>query len=482
MSNYKTVFFTLGILQIILGIFMIIPIIIQFIFNELDASFISASLISIVFGILFFLSNIDHDKKLNLPQAFVLTALSWICIAAFGSLPFFFSNLEMSLTDSFFESMSGITTTGSTVINNLNEAPKSILFWRAILQWLGGIGIILMAITLMPIMNVGGMQIFKVSSNDTAEKILPKFKEVSNRLIIIYSSLTVLCAIFYNSFGMGFFDSLTHSMTTIATGGFSNYNESLGYFDSYLIETTSIIFIILGSIPFITYIKFLNGNKKIFFNDTQIKTFIKIIIFSIILIFIYLSASKENFLEFNLRSISFNVISILTGTGYVTKDFNQWGDFPIVFFLALMFIGGCAGSTACGIKIFRIQLLGLFLINQIKKVIYPRGVFVIKYEKNNIDDKFMASVISFIYLYIIIFFLLTSILSLTGLDFITAISGAATSISNVGPGLGDVIGPNGNFSSLSNVSKWTLSAGMILGRLELFAILVLFVPSFWRKF
>tara|TARA_B100000686_G_scaffold228509_1_gene235881 strand:- start:136 stop:981 length:846 start_codon:yes stop_codon:yes gene_type:complete len=281
---------------------------------------------------------------------------------------------------------------------------------------------------------------------------------------------------------MGIFDSVTHSMTTIATGGFSNYNESLGYFDSYLIEITSIIFIILGSIPFITYIKFLNGDKKIFISDTQINTFIKIIIISIILIFIYLLITKSNSVEFNLRSISFNVISILTGTGYVTKDFNQWGEFPIVFFLILMFIGGCAGSTACGIKIFRIQLLGLFLINQIKKVIYPRGVFVIKYEKNNIDDKFMASVISFIYLYIIIFFILTSILSLTGLDFITAISGAATSISNVGPGLGEIIGPNGNFSTLSNVSKWTLSAGMILGRLELFAILVLFVPSFWRKF
>tara|TARA_B100000427_G_scaffold64938_1_gene51519 strand:- start:128 stop:1576 length:1449 start_codon:yes stop_codon:yes gene_type:complete len=482
MSNYKTVFFTLGILQIILGIFMIIPIIIQFIFNEIDASFIGGSLISIVFGVLFFLSNIDHDKKLNLSQAFLLTALSWITIAIFGSLPFLFSDLEMTLTDSFFESMSGITTTGSTVINNLNEAPKSILFWRATLQWLGGIGIILMAITLMPIMNVGGMQIFKVSSIDTAEKILPKFREVSNRLIIIYSCLTILCASFYKFFGMNFFDSLTHSMTTIATGGFSNYNESLGYFDNPLIEITSIIFIILGSIPFITYIKFLNGEKKIFFSDTQIKTFIKIIVFSILFIFIYLLLNKDKFLEFSLRSISFNVISILTGTGYVTKDFNQWGDFPIVFFLVLMFIGGCAGSTACGIKIFRIQLLGLFLINQIKKVIYPRGVFVIKYEKNNIDDKFMASVISFIYLYIIIFFLLTSILSLTGLDFITSISGAATSISNVGPGLGDIIGPNGNFSSLSNVSKWALSAGMILGRLELFAILVLFVPSFWRKF
>ena len=190
----------------------------------------------------------------------------------------------------------------------------------------------------------------------------------------------------------------------------------------------------------------------------------------------------ESSLLDKIRISSFNVISILSGTGYVTDDFGLWGKFSLIFFLLLMFIGGCAGSTACGIKIFRIQLLGLFLINQIKKIIYPRGVFVIKYEKNNIDDKFMASVISFIYLYIIIFFILTSILSLTGLDFITAISGAATSLSNVGPGLGDIIGPNGNFSSLSNVSKWALSAGMILGRLELFAILVLFVPSFWRKF
>ena len=277
MSNYKTVFFTLGVLQIILGVSMIIPIIIQFIYRDLDASFISAGIISVVFGILFFLSNLDHNKKLNLQQAFLLTALSWISIAIFGALPFIFSNLELSITDSFFESMSGITTTGSTIMVNLDDAPKAILLWRAMLQWLGGVGIILMAITLMPIMNVGGMQLFKVSSNDTAEKILPKSKQISIRLIIIYSSLTFLCAFFYKIFGMGFFDSLTHSMTTIATGGFSNYNESIGYFDSFLIEITSMIFILLGSIPFIAYIKFLNGDRKIFFSDTQIKTFFKII-------------------------------------------------------------------------------------------------------------------------------------------------------------------------------------------------------------
>ena len=254
MSNYKTVFFTLGVLQVILGLAMIIPVIIQFIYNELDSSFISSGIITIIFGILFLLSNLDHDKKLNLPQAFLLTALSWLSIAVFGSLPFIFSDLNLNVTDAFFESMSGITTTGSTVIVNLDIAPKSILLWRAILQWLGGIGIIVMAITLMPIMNVGGMQLFKVSSNDNAEKILPKSKEISLRLIIIYSALTFLCAFFYKVFGMNFFDSLTHSMTTIATGGFSNYNESIGHFNSSLIETTSMVFILLGSIPFIAYI------------------------------------------------------------------------------------------------------------------------------------------------------------------------------------------------------------------------------------
>ena len=480
MPNYKTVFFTLGVLQIILGISMIIPIIFQIVFNELDSSFIGAGIITVVFGILFFLSNIDHQKKLNLQQAFLLTALSWLSIAIFGSLPFIFSSLELSITDAFFESMSGITTTGSTIITNLNESPKGILVWRAILQWLGGIGIIVMAITLMPIMNVGGMQLFKISSNDASEKILPKSKEISLRLIIIYFVLTFLCASFYKFFGMNVFDSLTHSMTTIATGGFSNYNESIGYFNNASIELTAIIFIILGSIPFISYIKFLSGNKKIFIQDAQIRTFLKIILVSILIISIYLVFAYETISFKIFRQISFNVVSILTGTGYVTHQFDKWGSFPLIFFLILMFIGGCAGSTACGIKIFRIKILFTFLKNELKKIIYPRGIFIIKYDNNNLDDKFMSSIISFIYLYITIFFIITALLSLSGLDFITSISAAATSISNVGPGLGNIIGPNGNFSLLPDVSKWILSIAMILGRLELFAILVLFLPSFWR--
>ena len=479
MSNYKTVFFTLGILQIILGASMFVPIIVQFIYSEIDSSFFGASIVTIVFGALFFLTNIDHDRKVNLQQAFLLTALSWLSVAVFGSLPFIFSSMEMSITDAFFESMSGITTTGSTIISNLENAPKGILLWRAILQWLGGIGIIVMAITLMPIMNVGGMQLFKISSNDSSEKILPKSKEIALRLIYIYSALTAVCAISYWIFGMGKFDSLTHSMTTIATGGFSNYNQSIGYFNSIYIEISSMIFIILGSIPFIAYIKFLNGNKKIFTNDTQIKSFLKIIILSIIILSFYLVLTNNE--NYSFRSIFFNTISILTGTGYVNAEFDSWGSFPITIFLTLMFIGGCAGSTTCGVKIFRIQILYLFILNQLKKIIYPKGVFLIKYDQNSVDEKFVASIISFIFFYFVIFFILAALLSLTGLDFITALSGAATSISNVGPGLGPIIGPNGDFSSLPDISKWVLSVGMILGRLELFAILVLFLPSFWKN-
>ena len=481
MSNYKTVFFTLGILQIILGLFMSIPIFIQFLYGEFDSSFIISSIITLIFGALFLISNLDYEKRIDLHQAFLITSLSWISVAIFGSLPFFFSSLELTFTDSFFESMSGITTTGSTIITNLESTPKSILIWRALLQWLGGIGIIVMAITLMPLMNVGGMLLFKVLNSDSSNEILPSSKEISIKLILIYVSLTFTCGLAYKIFGMNFFDSLTHSMTTIATGGFSNYNESIGYFDSSKIEIIAILFIILGSIPFISYIKYISGNKKIFLRDTQIKTFLKLVLISVILLFVYLSYENSNFSISEIRSITFNVVSILTGTGYVTKEFDQWGSFPLLYFLILMFIGGCAGSTACGIKIFRVQILFRFIINQLKKIIYPRGIFIIKYENNIVDDKFLSSIISFIYFYIIIFFILTALLTLTGLDFITSISGAATSISNVGPGLGSIIGPNGNFSQIPDISKWILSFGMILGRLELFAILTLLLPSFWRK-
>ena len=482
MNNNKTVFFAIGVLLITLGTFMLIPFFVQFIYDERNGTFLSSASITIFIGILLVLTNLEENKKLNLQQAFLLTTLSWLSIAIFGCIPFLLSNLNLSIVDAFFESMSGITTTGSTIITNLDNAPKSILIWRAILQWLGGIGVIVMAITVLPLLNVGGMQLFRMESSDTTEKILPRTREVTIIISVIYLTLTFACGAAYWLVGMNIFDSIAHSMTTIATGGFSTYSSSIGYFQNPKIEIIAIIFIVLGSIPFIAYLKFVKGDQKIFFKDVQIKGLIYIFIVSILLMLLYLLLSnKEYSFAENLRISTFNVVSILSGTGYVTSDFSLWGKFPLIFFLFLMFIGGCAGSTTCGIKIFRFQILGLFILNQIKKLIYPHGIFPMKYNNEKISNPFIYSIMTFIFLYFFIFFILAALLSLDGLDFVSAISGSATAISNVGPGLGDMIGPNGNFSDLPNFSKLSLSLGMLLGRLELFAVLVLFFPSFWKN-
>ena len=480
MVSNKTIFFITGILLVVLGVFMLVPYAVQLIFNENDNSFLSSSIITIFIGVLIILTNLKRDNQLNLQQAFLFTVLAWLSVSVFGSLPFMLSSLELSFSDAFFESMSGITTTGSTVISDLDLTPKSILIWRAIMQWLGGIGIIVMATTVLPLLKVGGMQLFKTDASGT-EKILPKTIEVATTIISIYVILTFACALIYWLQGMNAFDSIAHSFTTLATGGFSTHNESIGYFKNSGIEITATIFIILGSIPFISYLKFIKGNKTIFVADVQIKGFFFLLLISILIMFSYLLINN-NYVSFwdNLRISSFNVVSILSGTGYVTDDFGLWGKFPLIFFIFLMFVGGCAGSTTCGIKVFRLQILFLFIKNHIKKIIYPNRIVIMNYNKERIEDNFVNSVIIFIFSYLFLFLIISILLSVSGLDFLSAISGAATSISNVGPGLGDMIGPNGNFSEVSVFSKWILSFAMLLGRLEIFAVLVLFLPSFWR--
>ena len=482
MATNKTVFFLIGILLIVLGASMLAPYSLQIIFRENSHSFISASFVTIFIGVLFVLANLEREFKLNLRQTFLFSSLAWIMVALFGSLPFLLSTQNFTLSEAFFESMSGITTTGATIISDLDNSPKSILLWRAIMQWLGGIGIVVMAITILPLLKVGGMQLFKMEGPDSTEKILPRTIEVATIIISTYIALTFLCGFFYWTFGMSIFDSVSHAMTTIATGGFSTHNDSIGYFNSSNIEIVASIFIILGSIPFISYLKFAQGNKKVFFQDVQIRGLIYLLALSIFVMFLYLIfINYESNLFDKIRISSFNVISILSGTGYVTDDFGLWGKFSLIFFLLLMFIGGCAGSTACGIKIFRLQMLLIFLKNQIKKIISPNSVIILKYNNQKISDNFINSVIIFIFTFLFIFLIIAMLLSISGLDFITSISGAASSISNVGPGLGDIIGPNGNYKDIPDISKWILSAGMLLGRLELFAVLVLFFPSFWRN-
>ncbi len=483
MATNKTVFFLIGILLVVLGFFMLVPYLIQVFFNENSHSFISAAIVTIFIGVLFVLNNLEEKElKLSLRQTFLFSTLAWFLVASFGSLPFILSTEKFTFSEAFFESMSGITTTGATIISDLDNSPKSILLWRALMQWLGGIGIVVMAITILPLLKVGGMQLFKMEGPGTTEKILPRTIEVASIIISTYLILTFLCAFFYWIFGMTIFDSISHSMTTIATGGFSTHNSSIGFFKNPNIEIIASIFIILGSIPFISYLKFAQGNRKIFFQDVQIKGLVYLVLVSILIMILYLLFIdyQSNFFD-KVRISSFNVISILSGTGYVTDDFGLWGKFSLIFFLFLMFVGGCAGSTACSIKIFRLQLLFIFLKNQIKKLVSPNSIILTKYNNQKISNEFINSVIIFIFSFLFIFFIIAMLLSMSGLDFLTAISGAASSISNVGPGLGDVIGPNGNYKAIPDVSKWILSMGMLLGRLELFAVLVLFFPSFWRN-
>ena len=481
MNQNKTVFFIIGILLIVLGISMLVPYFLQIFFNENSHSFLASAFITIFFGILFMLANLESEFKLNLQQTFLFSTLAWIFIAIFGSIPFMLSTVNFTISDAFFESMSGITTTGATVMTNLDDSPKSILIWRALMQWLGGIGIVVMAITILPLLKVGGMQLFKMDGSHNTEKILPRTFEVATIIITTYFILTLSCSFLYWTFGMSIFDSIAHSMTTIATGGFSTHNESIGFFKNSNIEIIASIFIVLGSIPFISYLKFIKGNRKIFIQDIQIKGLMYLLIVSIFIMFIYLMlAQYEGSIFEKIRISSFNVISILSGTGYVTDDFGLWGKFSLIFFLFLMFIGGCAGSTACGIKIFRLQMLVIFFKNQIKKIISPNSIMIMKYNNQKITDSFINSIIVFVFSFLFIYLIIAMLLSITGLDFLTSLSGAASAISNVGPGLGDMIGPNGNYKSIPDISKWILSFGMLLGRLELFAVLILFFPSLWR--
>ena len=316
MATNKTVFFLIGILLIVLGVSMLAPYAIQVILNEESHSFISASFITIFIGILFILANLEKEFKLNLRQTFLFSSMAWFTVAAFGSLPYLLSTENFSFSDAFFESMSGITTTGATVISDLDNSPKSILLWRAIMQWLGGIGIVVMAITILPLLKVGGMQLFKMEGPDSTEKILPRTIEVATIIVSTYIALTFLCGFFYWVFGMTIFDSVSHAMTTIATGGFSTHNDSIGFFKSSNIEIIASVFIISGSIPFISYLKFAKGNRKIFFQDVQIKGLIYLLLISISIMFVYLLLInyENNFFD-KIRISSFNVISILSGTG-----------------------------------------------------------------------------------------------------------------------------------------------------------------------
>ena len=464
-----------------LGLFMLVPSLVDWSYDHVDSFvFLSSAAVTLFASISLILANRGVGEELHIKQAFLLTTVVWVVLPAFAALPFAFSELELSFTDSYFEAMSGLTTTGSTIITNLDNSPPGILIWRALLQWLGGVGIIVMAVAVLPMLRIGGMQLFQMESSDTSEKILPRAAQVSGAVASLYLALSAICFVALVLAGLQPFDAAAHAMTTIATGGFSTSDQSVGHFNSATVDFIITIFMIVGSLPFVLYLQALRGRPLALWRDQQVQAFLGLVALLISIMVLWLIWDQDYSIGQALRYASFNIVSILTGTGYTTTDFGLWGGFAISLFFLIMFIGGCAGSTSCGIKIFRFQVLAETIRTQTNKLSRPNAVFKPKYNNRTLSEGVIASVMSFLFLFLLSFVVLSLALSFTGLDFITSLSGAGTALSNVGPGLGQTIGPSGTFQPLPDTAKWILSFGMLLGRLELFTVLVLFTPAFWR--
>ena len=449
-------------------------------------AFATASIFAILFGAAAAVSSWGKVEQFSLRDGFLMTTLSWVFLVFFSALPFFFGNYNLSFTDAVFEAMSGLTTTGSTVISGLDNAPIGLLLWRSILQWIGGIGIIIMAIAIMPMLSVGGMQLFQSESADTSDKIMPAASQMASAITGLYVTITLLCFATYWAMGMSSFDAINHAMTTIATGGYSTHDLSFGYFltDPNIkgpIDLVAVCFMIIGSLPFGLYLLSLRGNSTALLTDSQTRFFLFMVFVFVTLITLRLFIDFRFDLFTSFRFSSFNVVSIMTGTGYATSDYWLWGPFTHGFFFCLMFIGGCAGSTSCGMKVFRLQVIFAALSVYTKRIVFPNGVFVAKYNNRPLTDDVFISVLSFFFIYFATFATVAVVLTLFQLDPVTALSAAGTAIANVGPGLGETIGPAGNFASLPEGAKWTLIVAMLLGRLEFFTVLVLFAPAFWRQ-
>ncbi len=482
MPTLRPIFLVNGLMLATLGATMLIPALLDAVVGNADWEvFLAGAFVTGFVGAGLVLSSWGGERRIDQRQAFLLTTSSWLVLPAFGALPFAFSALDLSYADSFFEAMSGLTTTGSTVIVGLDAAPPGILIWRAILQWLGGIGIVVTAIAILPMLRIGGMQLFRMESADHSEKVLPRAAQISGAIGAIYLGLTAACVFAYWLAGMNGFEAVAHAMTTIATGGFSTSDASLGHFDNAWIDYVAAFFMIVGSLPFLLYFQLLRGRPLALWRDSQVRGFLAVLLAALVLIVAYRALTGMAPWTAVLRETIFNVTSILTGTGYSTADYGGWGDFVVVVLLFVMFVGGCAGSTSCGIKVFRSQVLLATLRVQFALLLRPHGVTIARFNREPIPEPVMHSVTSFFFVFAASFAVLAVALSAQGLDFMTAVSGAATAIANVGPGLGEVIGPQGNFASLPQSAKWTLSFGMLLGRLELFTVLVLFTPAFWRS-
>jgi trk system potassium uptake protein TrkH len=480
-THLQPVLYVIGILLLGEGGLMLVPAAIDLSVSHPDWQAFAASALATMFvGTTLALTNHETAFAFGAEQGFLLTTLAWVAMIVFGALPFLFAEKSLTLVDAIFESTSGFTTTGSTVIVGLDAYPPGLLLWRSLTQWVGGLGIVLVAIVILPFLRVGGMQLFRTESSDRSDKIFPSAAEVALWIIRVYAVLTVLCAAALEVAGMSWFDAVNHAMATLATGGFSTKDASIGFYQNPAIEWVEVVFMTSGALPMLFYARVVKEGRRGLWSDRQVRDFLAFLGAAIALMTLWVWLRVGAPPGDALRLAAFNVTSIVTDTGLVSTDFGQWGSFAVGAFFLLYFVGGCAGSTAGAVKIFRWQILFASVARQFRLMRRPHEVRLLYYNRQRLAEDLLASVANFFFLYVLTIAVLSLVMMLIGVDFLSSASGIAQAMANAGPGLGEIIGPAGNFAALPDSAKWTVSLAMLLGRLELFTVLVLFTPNFWR--
>lgn len=483
----------LGVVLNTLAAFQLFPALLAMVLESGNhgAFFTSAALTSITGTTLAVIGNHYRTSNLQPRQMFLITASAWLVVPCFGALPLVLHGDGVSITDAVFESVSGMTTTGSTVFVGLDAMSPDVLLWRSLLQWFGGMGIIGMAIAVLPFLSVGGMKLFRTESSDWSDKSLPRTQQLLKQMVYSYLVLTLLCAVSFRAFGMDWFNAVNHAMTTISTGGYSTSDSSFAQFPSLTLHWIAILFMIMGATPFVLFIRFVRHRNLQVFGDEQVRGMLVILAVLSALLTVAVMLAPDIGSEIGIGNApvflsaithaAFNVVSVVTTTGFASTDYMQWGSFAIAIFFFATFLGGCSGSTSGGIKTFRVQLCFTVIREQIARAIHPRAVMTRRYNGTQVSDEIVTSLVGFLFIMALSLTLLTLVLAITGLDLLTSLTASATALMNVGPGLGDIVGPAGNFSTLPSLAKWVLCLGMIMGRLEFLTIIVLLSPAFWRR-
>ncbi|MGE8497785.1 MAG: TrkH family potassium uptake protein [Pseudomonas sp.] len=481
LPTLRVIAFINGIFLVTLAISMVVPMLTLVIFErpqELNA-FLWSSLITLVAGLAMIAQGRQEGTHLRPRDMYMLTVSSWVLVGMFAAIPFMLAQ-HMSYTDAFFESMSGITATGATVLTGLDSMSPGILIWRSLLHWLGGIGFIAMAVAILPMLRIGGMRLFQTESSDRSEKVMPRSHMVAKYMVAAYLGISLLGCLAFWAAGMNLFDAINHTMSAIATGGFSTSDQSLAKWSAPAVHWVAVVVMILGSLPFVLYVSTLRGNYRALIKDQQVRGFLGILMATWVTLGTWYYLTTDLHWLDAIRHVAVNTTSILTTTGFALGDYTLWGGFAGMLFFYLGFIGGCSGSTAGGLKIFRFQVAYILLKANLQQLVHPRAVIKQQYNRHRLDEDIVRSILTFSFFFTITIAALALALTLCGLDWITALSGAASTVSGVGPGMGPVIGPAGTFASLPDMAKWLLTLGMLLGRLEILTVLVLLMPAFWR--